>query len=260
MPTVLLAEADRDLLDGYSDFMSRHGFQVDSATNGLECLAKLRRFVPDLLVLDLELPWGGGDGVLALLCEDSRLVPNSVILLSGVHSEPVLGNLAMPPVVKKLAKPVLLSALLKHAAPTASNGNGPPLNGQQRRGILVVDDEFFVRDSLQKNLHLEGFHVWAAGSGEEALDHCCDHGAEIALVLLDVQMPGLNGPQTLAGIQAYDADIPVCFMTGDPGDYDPSELLGQGARHLFTKPFCMDEVVRVVRDLADQSLGQLQES
>ena len=103
MPTVLLAEADRDLRNGYSDFLSRHGFQVDTVTNGLECLAKLRRFVPDMLVLDLELPWGGGDGVLALLCEDSRLVPTRVILMSGIHSGSVLDNLAMPPVVQTLA-------------------------------------------------------------------------------------------------------------------------------------------------------------
>jgi hypothetical protein len=117
----------------------------------LDCLAKLRQFVPDLLILDLEMSWGGGDGVLALLCEDSRLVPNRIILMAGGHSEPVLGNRAMPPAVTTLAKPVLLSALLKHAAPSASIGNGLALNGRQRRGILVVDDEFFVRDSLHKS-------------------------------------------------------------------------------------------------------------
>ena len=93
--------------------------------------------------------------------------------------------------------------------------------------------------------------MWTAASGEEALDHCCEHSDEIAVILLDVRMPGLDGPQTLDGIRELDVDIPVCFMTGDPGKYETSYLLRQGARHLFRKPFRMDEILRVVANLAN---------
>ena len=74
-------------------------------------------------------------------------------------------------------------------------------NDRRRRAVLVVDDEPAIRDVLQTHLRHEGFRVWTAASGEEALDHCCDHSDEIAVILLDVRMPGLDGPQTLDGIR-----------------------------------------------------------
>jgi hypothetical protein len=49
-------------------------------------------------------------------------------------------------------------------------------------------------------------------------------------------------------------------MTGDADDHEPSELLRQGARHLFVKPFRMDEIVRVVCDLANEPMGWPQEN
>jgi uncharacterized protein (TIGR03000 family) len=126
-------------------------------------------------------------------------------------------------------------------------------------GILVVDDEPVIRDLLQMCLQHDGFRVWTASNGEEALDHCCDHGEEIVVILLDVRMPRLDGPETLEGIREFNPELPVCFMTGDPGDYDPSDLLARGARHVFNKPFRLEEVVRVVRRLANESRGELQE-
>jgi CheY-like chemotaxis protein len=260
MPTVLLAEADRELRDAYQWFLSHRGFQVETADNGLDCLAKLRRLVPDLLILDLELPWGGGDGVLSFVRENPRLLPKRVVLTSAVASPDVLGCLASPPAVQVVTKPFPLSALLEGAASVASDASKPRSNGEQPRAILVVDDDHAVLTVLQTHLQREGFHVWTAGNGEEALDHCCDHGNDIAVVLLDVQLPGLDGPQTLEGIQALEMDIPVCFMTGNPGRYEPDDLLRRGARHLFGKPFDLEEVARVVRHLADKSVGQLQEN
>jgi two-component system, OmpR family, response regulator MprA len=135
-----------------------------------------------------------------------------------------------------------------------------PPNGGQRRGILVVDDEPAIRDSLQTLLQHEGFRVWTASCSEEAFDQCCDHGEEVAVVLLDVQMPGLEGPRTLEGIRQFDADIPVCFIAADPGDHELGDLVRQGGRHLFRKPFCMDEIVRVVRNLASEPLRRLRET
>ena len=48
-------------------------------------------------------------------------------------------------------------------------------------------------------------------------------------------------------------------MTGDTGDYEAGDLLRQGARHLFDKPFRMDEIVRVVGTLAKEPMGRPQE-
>lgn len=260
MSTVLIAEADRDLRDAYVQYLAGFGFEIDTAADGLECLSKLRQTRPDLLILDLELLWGGGEGVLAILREDNRLLQKQVVLTSAVASAHRLKSLAFPLGVRTLTKPFPLSELLQNcvAAPVDEQVNQS--NRIQRQGVLVVDDEPFIRRLLGTHLQNNGFSVWTVSNGEEALDFCCAHREEIAVVLLDVRMPGLDGPHTLDGIQALDVDIPVCFMTGDPGEYDPVELLKRGARHLFSKPFQMDEVVHVVSGLAGKPMRQLQEN
>jgi DNA-binding response OmpR family regulator len=114
VPRVLIAEADADLRAIYQRFFSYHRWQVQTAGGGLECLAKLRQLPPDLLVLDWELPWGGGEGVLALMRENPRLLAVPVLLTSVLTSPKALADLLSPPVVQALRKPFPLGALLEH--------------------------------------------------------------------------------------------------------------------------------------------------
>jgi CheY-like chemotaxis protein len=117
-------------------------------------------------------------------------------------------------------------------------------------GILVVDDDGSVLFLLQRLLEHQGFRVWSARSGREAIDLYRRHRDGIAVVLLDVRMPGLDGPQTLAVLQKEDPGVLACFMSADLGDYDPEQLLRSGAQHVFPKPFPLDELVGVLRLLA----------
>ncbi|HEY8504799.1 MAG TPA: response regulator, partial [Gemmataceae bacterium] len=80
-------------------------------------------------------------------------------------------------------------------------------------GILVVDDEPFVLDVIEHLLRHHGFEVWPAGGGAEALALYQRHRDAVALVLLDVQMPGLDGPQTLRALRALNPDVRCCFMS-----------------------------------------------
>ena len=257
MPTVLVAEADRKLRDSYVEFLSRLGFEIHTAVDGLECLSKLRRFLPDVLVLDLELLWGGGEGVLAIMRDDARLVRKRVILTSATASTHVLDRLAEPG-LGALKNPFPLSDLLECDAPGSSNPTRSPSSSTLCQGILVVDDEPSIRLLLDRHLQQNGFQVFTASNGDEALDRYCHHGDEIAVVLLDVQMPGLDGPRTLDRIRAHNAEIPVCFMTDEPGRFEPGDLIKQGARHLLQKPFSLDEVLRVVRNLINRPAFEVQ--
>jgi hypothetical protein len=56
---LLVAESDVSLCDIYRQFFSIQGFQVATAAHGLECLVKIREFMPDVLVLEWEIPWEG---------------------------------------------------------------------------------------------------------------------------------------------------------------------------------------------------------
>jgi DNA-binding response OmpR family regulator len=115
--------------------------------------------------------------------------------------------------------------------------------------ILIADDEPLIRDMLARYLSAHNFRTLSARDGQEALDIFRRRGEEIALVLLDIRMPGLSGPETLSALRLLDPEVRCCFMSGDPGGYTAEELRACGALHLFTKPFRPEEMVDVLRRL-----------
>jgi CheY-like chemotaxis protein len=118
-------------------------------------------------------------------------------------------------------------------------------------GILVVDDEAPVRALLEAGLRQYGFTLWMAPDGYQALEIYRQHQDAIALVLLDVRMPGLDGPQTLARLRQIRPEVRCCFMSGHTGAYSEQGLLDLGAVHVFRKPFQLAELVQTLRWLAD---------
>lgn len=91
---VLIADPDQYLLYVYRKHLEQQGFAVTTAMNGLECVHKLREARPDVLVMDPCLPWGSGDGVLALISEDSDMPRIPVIILTDARDRGVLYRLA----------------------------------------------------------------------------------------------------------------------------------------------------------------------
>src|SRR5690242_14067445 len=91
--------------------------------------------------------------------------------------------------------------------------------------VLVVEDETVVGEMLELALGQFGFMVYLAGSGREALEVYRQHAVTIDVVLLDVQMPDLDGPGTLAALRRVNLSVPVVFMSGDMGRYSEQDLL-----------------------------------
>jgi DNA-binding response OmpR family regulator len=111
--TVLIADDDPELCELYQTFLARLGYRVETAADGLDCVAKLRRLTPSVLVLDSELRWGGGDGVLAWLREENALDGIPVILTGTAGHHQDLPDVVEPPVVYYLPKPFALAAFLE---------------------------------------------------------------------------------------------------------------------------------------------------
>jgi CheY-like chemotaxis protein len=137
--------------------------------------------------------------------------------------------------------------------PSAVN---PGLNGAPRPavqpaaqacGVLVVDDQAGIRELLALSLRRDRFAVWVAAGGREALDVYREHRDAIDVVLLDVNMPAFDGPQTLRALQQLDPHVRCCFMSGDLGGYTEGGLLGLGAAAVLRKPFRLADVARTLR-------------
>jgi DNA-binding response OmpR family regulator len=92
-------------------------------------------------------------------------------------------------------------------------------------------------------LRQNGFDVHLAADGEQALELVRQYPAAFNLILMDVRMPNLDGPQTLARMQEHDPEVRCCFMSGGTGTYTQEDLLGQGALCLIRKPFVLADLL-----------------
>jgi two-component system OmpR family response regulator len=112
--------------------------------------------------------------------------------------------------------------------------------------VLVVEDNNEVRALLDLSLQHHGFAVLLASTGQEGIELYQRSREKVSIVLLDVQMPGLDGPQTLAALRSITPDLRCCFMSGHTGKYTVEELMRQGATHVFQKPFRLQELADVL--------------
>ena len=111
--------------------------------------------------------------------------------------------------------------------------------------ILVVDDEARMRDLIRDFLQREKYTVLEAADGEAALTTFFD-AKDIALVLLDVMMPKLDGWQVLAEIRRY-SRVPVIMLTALGEDRDEIRGFEMGVDEYVTKPFSPGELLARVR-------------
>jgi CheY-like chemotaxis protein len=120
--TLLLADRDPLLVADYCHILERRSFEVHTAVDGLECLAKLQDVRPDVLLLEHDLLWGGSEGVLALIGTELSIPDVPVVLIGGEAMPDELSSLVAPPVVACLRKPFRIRALLDLLASLDSNG------------------------------------------------------------------------------------------------------------------------------------------
>ncbi|QIS02484.1 response regulator [Nocardia brasiliensis] len=113
--------------------------------------------------------------------------------------------------------------------------------------ILVVDDEVRVLASLRRGLELSDFEVITASDGAEALTMC--RTATPDAMVLDVNMPTLDGEGVVTALRAMGNDIPICVLSARSAVTDRIACLERGADDYLTKPFDLGELVARLRAL-----------
>lgn len=103
--------------------------------------------------------------------------------------------------------------------------------------VLLVDDDPAVRESTRRLLSRRAYRVVGAGSPEEALSALAGEAREVDLLLTDVVMPGMSGWELATQIRELRPDLPVLYMSGNPGAViEPERPLPPGMSFL-SKPF-----------------------
>ena len=118
--------------------------------------------------------------------------------------------------------------------------------------VLVVEDDAAVRKIATKSLARAGYSVLEAPDAAAALHLFSTHGPWINLVITDAVMPGMSGPELAAHLTRVRPALPILLMTGY------TDRMGDepGIMHLLNKPFSPTELIRRVREILDEAMGE----
>jgi two-component system response regulator HydG len=118
--------------------------------------------------------------------------------------------------------------------------------------LLVVDDEFSMRDSLEQWFRRDGYRTATAGDATEALQKLQE--ATFDVVLLDIKLPGVDGLELQRRLHALDPDLVVIMITAYASVDTAVQALKEGAFDYVTKPVDPDELSRLVRRAVEKRL------
>ena len=116
--------------------------------------------------------------------------------------------------------------------------------------VLVVDVEPTVLSTVRDGLAAHGYRVLEALDGETALGIAGSHQGPIALLLVDVVMPGLSGPEVATRLHAIRPDTKILFMSGFSTEVTVVHGVSAGDP-LLVKPFSLETLGRKVKELVE---------
>jgi two-component system, cell cycle sensor histidine kinase and response regulator CckA len=119
----------------------------------------------------------------------------------------------------------------------------------RRLKVLVIDDEPFILEYVQKVLQQAGYITLTAESGDRGVAMFEEQRTEVDLVLTDIVMPdSIDGLEVATRIQRIDPTVPVLFITGAIPEDDPHTLSLMNGGFLLRKPFFPDQLLRFVEN------------
>jgi HAMP domain-containing protein/CheY-like chemotaxis protein/signal transduction histidine kinase len=237
--------------------------EIASAASGREALQSLRDEDWDCVVLDLKLPDMSGFDVLERLREAEAVRDVPVVVFTGKELSPEedarLHTMARSIVVKGVESPERLldeTALFLHRVV----GDLPPekqrmlerLHGSDEdligRTVLLVDDDARNIFALSSLLERRGMNVLTATTGREAIE-LVERESSIALVLMDIMMPEMDGYQTTQFIRQNPARrrLPIIALTAKAMKGDREKCLEAGASDYLAKPVNIEQLLSALR-------------
>ncbi len=140
----------------------------------------------------------------------------------------------------------LVEAVAETPAPQAES---PPAGGHET--VLLVEDEDAVRGLMRRALEARGYRVLAAPGGAAALELAAKHGGAVDVLVTDVVMPGMSGPQLADALRRFRPRLRVVFVSGYAEDALGQRGLADRDALFVAKPFTADALAAQVRRVLD---------
>jgi CheY-like chemotaxis protein len=260
---LLIAEDNEAERFGVSELLAHPDIEIAVAGTGREALEELRRQRYDCMVLDLRLPDMSGFEVLEEIQRDETLADLPVVVFTGrelsAEEDARLHTMARSIVVKGAASPERLfdeTALFLHQVaadmPADKKRMLQRLHSSDEvlagRTVLVVDDDTRNIFALSSALERRGMHVRTATTGREAIS-MLEASPEVAIVLMDIMMPEMDGYETIALIRGNPAlrRLPIIALTAKAMKGDREKCLEAGASDYLAKPVNTEQLFSALR-------------
>jgi len=221
-PSVLVVDDEEDVARTIAVMLEDGGFEATCVTRPRDAVAKAKELAPALITLDVDMPGMSGVEVYAALRAEPDLADVPVIVVTGVEEDarPRFAALpGVPDVDAYLKKPVDPERLLEAAAAARASDRPEIANADDRKTILIVEDEEDVRAFLRGLFQDNDYATMEAASGDEAWMLVREKRPD--LVTLDIHMPGETGTRFYGRLIRDEAlkSIPVIVISGVAGKH-----------------------------------------
>jgi two-component system sensor histidine kinase/response regulator len=217
-----------------------------------------------LVLLDAQMPDMDGFAVAACIQQDPTLAGATILMLSSTDLSGDAGRCRALGIPRYLTKPIIPSDLweamtsaLDQAGPVSqlvpAVSAHPPRAGRHGARILLAEDNVVNQRLAVRLLEKWGYQVEVVGTGQAALAALARHPFD--LVLMDVQMPDLDGFETTAAIRARErvtgVHLPIIALTAHAMSGDHERCLAVGMDAYLTKPLKADDLEAAIDRLLD---------
>ena len=227
--------ATRETLKGV---LEDRGYKVTVAEDGHAAIEMAKKTHFDIMFIDVVMP--GIDG-LQTLEEIKKVDPKTKVIIMSGQSGHDIENLIEKAISRGastcISKPIddmdELLQLLRAVK-----------EGLVRTNILVVDDEFSIRETLKGVLEDRGYKVAVAEDGHAAIEMA--KKTHFDIMFIDVVMPGIDGFKTLEGVKKVDPKTKLVMMTGHDIEDFAEKAISRGAFAYMSKPVDMVELLQLI--------------
>jgi HAMP domain-containing protein/CheY-like chemotaxis protein/signal transduction histidine kinase len=246
-----------------TELLGHDDIDIETVETGKHAIERLHEEPADCVVLDLRLPDMSGFEVLEQIRDDSGLANVPVVVFTGRELSPEedarLHTMARSVVVKGVESPERLldeTALFLHRVVSdlpaekqrmleRLHSSDENLVGQK---VLLVDDDARNIFALSSVLERRGMQVLTATTGREAINLLASE-SEVAIVLMDIMMPEMDGYQTMEVIRANPAfrRLPIIALTAKAMKGDREKCLEAGASDYLAKPVNTEQLLSALR-------------
>ncbi|MBU1853128.1 MAG: response regulator [Candidatus Omnitrophica bacterium] len=237
MSKILVVDDEMSMRELVRTTLSMKGYEVTTVPSASQALTIIFQEVFDLILLDINLGNESGISILKKIRETQKNLP--IVIYSGTLTaeleKEAMAAGANEVLRKDIGIPQIAEQIGKIIKAKDSIFKDPSASGKQEKSILIVDDESSIRRVLSEFFKTKDYKIFEAENGEKALEVA--RSEKFPVVLLDIDMPVMNGIATLPKLLEINPKLGVVMVTGNQEDENVKKAMELGACGYILKPF-----------------------